>query len=333
MTWLYRMGLHSPTRRGCISPEGSRWARDSRGEQTQMDADPSMAWKQCFLQTFLRLCALRCHLLSLPLQCCPGTCRGSTWGCRRPSEPWRCPCSGGKSLCRAPECPPTSSPLPCPGRHAAVRRERRKLKLSYWPPCSLFSPKIAHLYRKRLSERHAKQPTTSVFVFSVKFRGGAWIWDHSKESHLEVLPTLGGVFGVQLLLWGAWRAAHIWRVVIGVVARVISSPSSCSQSGLQIQEKSRITETSKIWESNFRMTVPQIQKASGIQNPVVKMEFTVQHVIEFGSFWMNKPKALQFTIYQIVINGLMSMIIISKKTAIEIWSLQCLSVNVWMNSL
>lgn len=147
--------------RGCVSPEGSRWARDSRGEQTQMEADPSMAWKQCFLQTFRRLCALR-RLLSLPLQHCPGTCRGSTWGCRRyPFEQWRCPCRGGKSLCRAPECPPTSSPLPCPGRHAAVRRERRKLKLSYWPSCSLFSPKIAHLNRKGLSERHAKQPTTS----------------------------------------------------------------------------------------------------------------------------------------------------------------------------
>ncbi len=151
---------HLNTQR-CISHEGSHWARDSREEQTQMDTNRSMAWKQCVPQTCHHLCAQRLHLPCLPLQRCPGTCRGSTWGCRRSCEPRRCPCRVGNFLFHAPECPPTSSPLPCPGRRAAVRWERCKLKLSYWPPRSLYSPKIAHLYRKRLSEWHAKQPTTS----------------------------------------------------------------------------------------------------------------------------------------------------------------------------
>ncbi len=60
--------------------------------------------------------------------------------------------------------PPSVHPLHLPFLFPVVvlqLDERCKLKLSYWPPCSLNGPKIANLYRKRLSEWHAKQPTTS----------------------------------------------------------------------------------------------------------------------------------------------------------------------------
>lgn len=66
-------------------------------------------------------------------------------------------------------------------------------------------------------------------------------------AHLEVPPTLGGVFRVALLIRGPWRASHIGRVV--VVARVVSPvPSSSSYSRLQISQMGNIMEVGKMFD-------------------------------------------------------------------------------------
>ncbi len=90
---------------------------------------------------------------------------------------------------------------------------------------------LTYTGRDCLSDMPSNPPP--VFVFNVMFMGH--MYQRSMLAHLEVPPTLGGVFRVALLIRGPWRSSHIGRVV--VVAWVVSPvPSSSSYSRLQIRQ-------------------------------------------------------------------------------------------------